>query len=49
MHQWFANQSLENDTYSYNFKFPQNFENGKFKYDKILNELFGEKSGGATA
>ena len=35
---------------SYPFKFPKHHEVGKFKYDKILNELFGDYAeGGATA
>ncbi|CDW76472.1 zinc carboxypeptidase family protein [Stylonychia lemnae] len=27
---------------SYQFKFPKNYEHGKFKYDKILSDIFGD-------
>ena len=49
MHLFFANLNSDgiNDSHklaSYQFKYPKFFDSGKFKYDKLLMDLFGDRS-----
>ena len=44
MHKAYANQHLYNGTSSYKFNFPKHHVGGKYNYDGLLEQIFGQRN-----
>jgi hypothetical protein len=43
MHKEFSNKQLHNGMQSYKFNFPKNHDGGRFKYDGLIEQIFGSR------